>query len=84
MDHHCHAEGCKAPCPPERLMCLKHWRLVPKNLQRAVWASYRPGQCDDKQPSRLWFKAADAAIAAVAAKEGRKAKRDANETAADQ
>lgn len=65
MDHHCHARGCKVNVPPERLMCLRHWRLVPRTLQRAVWANYRDGQCDDKQPSRAWFAAADAAIEAV-------------------
>ncbi len=52
-------------------MCFKHWRMVPKNIQREVWATYRPGQCDDKNPSALWHKAADKAIAAVAAKEKR-------------
>lgn len=66
MTHHCHARGCKKSCPPERLMCLAHWRKVPKDLQRAIWATYRPGQCDDRRPSDAWFAAADAAIAAVA------------------
>jgi hypothetical protein len=67
--HHCHALGCEAPTKPEMLMCLKHWRMVPRGLQRRVWATYRPGQCDDKRPSEAWFQAANAAIAAVAAKE---------------
>jgi hypothetical protein len=51
------------------LMCLRHWRMVPRKLQEAVWRTYRPGQCDDKDPSEAWHEAADAAIAAVAAKE---------------
>lgn len=51
MTHHCHARGCDVPTRPEALMCLRHWRMVPKPLQRAVWSSYRYGQCDDKQPS---------------------------------
>ena len=46
-------------------MCLRHWRMVPADLQRAVWKHYRPGQCDDKKPSREWHAAADAAIRAV-------------------
>lgn len=50
-------------------MCRKHWALVPKALQRAVWRTYRVGQCDDKDPSADWLDAADAAIAAVAEKE---------------
>jgi len=44
--------------------------MVPNNLQRLVWAAYRVGQCDDKRPSERWLKAADAAIGAVALKEG--------------
>jgi hypothetical protein len=53
-------------------MCLRHWRMVPKDLQRAVWAAYRPGQCDlDPAPSEAWHVAADAAILAVAKLEGR-------------
>lgn len=64
--HHCHAKGCSTPCAPERLMCPKHWRLVPAALQRAVWRHYRPGQCDDKHTSASWLSAANAAIEAVA------------------
>jgi hypothetical protein len=58
---------------PELLMCRMHWRLVPLRIQRAVWAAYRPGQCDDKRPSAAWTRAADAAIAHVAGLEGRSA-----------
>lgn len=50
-------------------MCLKHWRMVPRAIQQRVWGEYRQGQCDDKNPSKAWHSAADAAIAAVAAKE---------------
>ena len=64
-EHHCHARGCTRACPPEHLMCWKHWRMVPDHLQRAVWRNYRPGQCDDKDPSEAWHEAADAAIEAV-------------------
>lgn len=69
--HRCHARGCTAACPPEHLMCSRHWRMVPKDLQGRVWSHYRPGQCDDKRPSEAWVRAADAAIAAVARVEGR-------------
>jgi hypothetical protein len=64
--HHCHALGCTEPTKPELLMCYRHWKMVPRDLQRAVWRNYREGQCDDKQPSREWFWAAKAAIDAVA------------------
>lgn len=66
MSHTCHARGCKTAVRPELLMCLRHWRLVPRKIQRAVWATYRPGQCDDRRPSREWHDAAGAAIGYVA------------------
>jgi hypothetical protein len=67
--HLCHAVGCKRPCPPRMLMCKAHWRIVPKALQDAVWATYRPGQETTKTPSDAYLAAAQAAIDAVAAKE---------------
>lgn len=63
--HHCHADGCKVVVPPEKLMCKRHWTMVPPNLQRRIWATYRVGQCDDKNPSTEWLNAADLAIAHV-------------------
>ena len=51
-------------------MCLTHWRTVPKSIQQAVWATYRPGQCDDMAPSEAWYHAADAAIGYVARLDG--------------
>lgn len=63
--HLCHARGCKIPVKPERLFCRPHWKLVPKHIQKRVWANYREGQCADKQPSEDWLEAADAAIQAV-------------------
>lgn len=70
MNHHCHARGCQVGVKPELLMCWNHWRQVPKNIQQAVYLYYRPGQCDDKNPSKEWHEAADAAIGYVAQKEG--------------
>ena len=64
--HHCHASGCGSHVKPELLMCARHWRQVPKEIQRRVWATYRPGQCEDKLPSAAWHAAADAAICSVA------------------
>lgn len=71
MSHHCHAIRCATDCPPAMLMCGRHWRMVPPALQRAVWATYRDGQENDKQPSQQWFLAAETAILAVAVREGR-------------
>lgn len=53
------------------LMCRRHWFMVPERLRRAVWRTYRSGQCDDMNPSADWHKAADAAIGYVAAKENK-------------
>lgn len=50
-------------------MCAKHWRMVPYKIQRRVWSNYRPGQCDDKNPTPYWHGAADAAICVVAHQE---------------
>lgn len=69
--HLCHAEGCERRIPARMLMCGKHWRMVPKTEQDAVWATYRPGQEQTKDPSRAYLIAARDAINAVAEKEGR-------------
>lgn len=69
VEHTCHAQNCERAVPPKLLMCGNHWRMVPHGLQRAVWATYRPGQEIDKCPSADYLKAARAAIEAVAAKE---------------
>lgn len=71
MSHKCHAPGCDIEVPPARLMCLFHWRLVPRVLRDAVWQHYRRGQEVDKQPSAEYLAAAQAAIDAVAVREGR-------------
>ena len=65
MSHHCHAKKCKVPVKPELLMCYKHWKMVPKEIQNRVWKYYRLGQCDDKKPSKEWLDAANDAIDAV-------------------
>jgi hypothetical protein len=71
--HACHAEACTTTCPPQCLMCFRHWRMIPAPIQRAVWAEYVPGQCNlDPPPSAAWHEAAQQAIDAVAAKEGRR------------
>ncbi len=47
-------------------MCGVHWRQVPRDIQRLVWATYRPGQEEDRQPSPAYGDAMRAAIQAVA------------------
>lgn len=70
MSHTCHAIRCETGCRPTMLMCRRHWVMVPANLQRRVYATYRRGQCDDRRPGPAWHEAADAAIGAVALSEG--------------
>lgn len=76
MAHACHVYPCGAAVPPRMLMCRRHWALVPKDMQDAVYAAFTPGQCDRRAtPTREWLKAARAAISWVeqqaAAKEGK-------------
>lgn len=33
--------SCASPIPADRLMCRGHWRLVPADVQRRVWATWR-------------------------------------------
>jgi hypothetical protein len=36
MSHTCHAINCEVSVPPKMFMCLRHWRMVPRPLQREV------------------------------------------------
>lgn len=67
--HRCHAARCRVSVPPALLMCGRHWRLVPRSLQRDIWRTYRPGQERDKRPSWEYLALADLAVAHVAAAE---------------
>lgn len=70
-EHLCHATDCKTAVPPKMLMCRKHWRMVPRELQEDVWDAYEEGQENRKDPTTTYLKAARAAINAVATKEGK-------------
>lgn len=68
--HHCHAMGCKTPCPPRLLMCLRHWRLVAPATQREVYRTVRlRGRVVDATWAP-WWRAAHRAIYEVARAEG--------------
>ncbi len=71
MTHNCHAIGCETPVSPRLLMCLRHWRMVPKHLQEDVWRHYRPGQEVTKNPTARYCLAQVRAVNAVALAEGR-------------
>lgn len=66
-EHTYHARDCRTPVEPAKLMCWPHWKMVPRNLQAAVWATCRPGQEVTKTPAREYLDAAQDAIDAVAA-----------------
>lgn len=71
MAHTCHATGCERRVPPEMFMCRSHWFSLPKRLRDRIWATYRPGQCDDWNISQAYSEAAKECVRFIAAKEGR-------------
>jgi hypothetical protein len=42
--HDCPGPRCTRRVPDRLLMCGPHWRLVPADLQRAVYAAYNHGR----------------------------------------
>ena len=40
MTHCCAAPGCTIDCPTDKLMCLPHWKRLPLDLQRKVYATW--------------------------------------------
>jgi hypothetical protein len=71
MAHTCHALGCDREVPPKMLMCLRHWRMVPRFLQRRIWDTYVSGQEIRKDPTDEYLEVQKEAVAAVAKREGR-------------
>lgn len=70
-DHHCHWPGCGKQVPPARWGCLTHWRALPKRLRDRIWATYRPGQESDLNPSAAYLSVARDVQAWIARKEKR-------------
>lgn len=70
--HRCHARGCKETVAHEKLMCLRHWRMVPKPEADAVWHTYRTYGA----LTPPWLEATRAAIDAVAQAEQRLERRN--------
>ena len=56
--HRCHAVGCDVAVPPKMFMCRRHWYMLPKRMRDAIWATYRPGQERDKNPSAEYLQRA--------------------------
>lgn len=38
--HACAAPGCPTRLPHSMLMCMRHWRMVPRDLQRRLTDAY--------------------------------------------
>lgn len=60
--HQCPIDRCVIRVIPQQLMCKKHWGMVPRDLQRDVYAAWRRG---DGAGSGEHQQAMDAAIHAV-------------------
>lgn len=58
MRHECHWTTCRVNVPPRLWGCKKHWRMLPRHLQREIWRHYRPGQEIDKRPSAAYIETA--------------------------
>ncbi len=66
MKHCCHAKGCFKEVPRKMFMCLKHWRMVPRPVQRLIWKYYNKGQEEGKaEVTRAYLDITDQAIKIV-------------------
>ena len=56
--HKCHWPVCNKPIAPNLWGCKEHWFKLPQHLRDRIWATYRPGQEIQKNPSIAYIKAA--------------------------
>lgn len=56
--HRCHWPGCDAIVPASLWGCRAHWFRLPPGIRRRLTAAYRPGQEQDKRPTRDYIQAA--------------------------
>jgi len=71
MSRPCDAIGCGAYVATGRFMCIKHWRMVPLDLQRTINTRYRACRKDFGFLSDLrYLRAAVDAVEAIARAEG--------------
>ncbi len=73
LQRRCSAHACDTAVAAKLFMCPKHWRMVPLDLQAAIWRAYRPSQEKDGKVSKAYWAAAQAAINAVRNRETRAA-----------
>lgn len=58
-DHECHWPSCSKQVPPAMWGCREHWMMLPRFLRQKIWATYRPGQENDRRPSIGYLAAAE-------------------------
>jgi hypothetical protein len=69
--HNCPIAGCPKMVRDDHLMCAPHWRQVPLETQREVYASYRARNHEEVGSFERHHRAMEAAIAAVEGREPR-------------
>lgn len=57
-NHGCHWPGCTKRVPPAMWGCYPHWMKLPKYLRDKIWATFRPGQEESKNPSTAYIEVA--------------------------
>ena len=77
MSHACAADGCELTVADDKLMCLAHWRMVPRPLQIDIWRAWRAvlsarDRARKLEAMKLHRAARDAAVAAVREREIRR------------
>lgn len=65
----CPIEGCPKSRGDGKLMCKRHWYLVPKELRDRVWTTAKRMWADLPGGDEEWSEAAAAAVAAVEQRE---------------
>jgi hypothetical protein len=68
--HECHWPGCGRQVPPAMWGCKKHWFMLPANLRKRIWWTYRSGQENDMNPSAEYIAAAKAIQAWIVSRDG--------------
>ena len=61
MKHTCHWPTCTVEVPPRMWGCKRHWMMLPADIRKEIWRTYRKGQEIDKRPSMAYIAAADKA-----------------------
>jgi hypothetical protein len=67
--HECAALGCRVTVAGKFLMCPKHWNMVPRAVQTAIWREFFSGQRKGTHPTEGWRDAMAEAITEVDRKE---------------